>query len=322
MRIAFIGLGNMGGPMSRNLASAGLDVTVYDANPAQAAVPAAAGAAVAASAAEAVAGADLLITMLPTPAVVEDVMLGGGGVLAALPDGALWVDMSTSVPAVADRVRARGAARGLRVLDAPVSGMQKGADAGTLQVFVGGDAADFEQALPVLHVLGDPERVLHVGKHGAGYAVKLCINLLWFVQLVGIAEVLALGTEAGVDLATLQRSLVASPANSVLLERDFEGLLTAGDYDEGFAIALACKDLGLAVDLAREVKLPVEVSAVVEQVFRRARAQYGDRAGEMTPVKLYEDITGHPLRLTRGGVPRPALPADEALPTTLEGLPA
>ena len=296
MPVAFIGLGNMGGSMSRNLAAAGVDLTVYDTDPARAEAAVAAGAKSADTAAAAVAGADVLITMLPTPAIVEDVMLGGGGALAALPDGALWIDMSTSVPAVANRVRERGSARGIRVLDAPVSGMAKGADAGMLQIFVGGQGADFAAARPLFDVLGDPERVLHVGGHGAGYTVKLAINQLWFMQLVSIAEVLTVGVKAGVDLEVLQKSLIASPANSVLLERDLEGLLTAGDYDEGFAIALACKDAGLAVDLAREVQGPVELGALTEQIFRRARAAYGDRAGEMTPVRLYEDIAGIELR--------------------------
>ena len=253
----------------------------------------------AASPAEAVSGADIVITMLPTPAVVEEVMLGRSGVLAAMQDGGLWIDMSTSVPAVADRIRTAGSARRIRVLDAPVSGMSTGADAGMLQIFVGGDAADLAAARRVLEVMGDPDRILHVGGHGAGYATKLMINLLWFIQLVGIAEVLTVGVKAGVDLAVLHRSLVASPANSVLLERDYLPILQDGDYDEGFAIALACKDLGLAVDLARHVNMPVEVSALVEQVYRRARAQFGDQAGEMVPVKLYEQLAGADLRLSQ-----------------------
>jgi 3-hydroxyisobutyrate dehydrogenase len=297
MQVAFIGLGNMGGPMSRNLAAAGVALRVFDTVAARTEAAVACGAIPTASAAQAAEDCDVVVTMLPTPAIVEDVLLGSGGVLAAMPDNSLWIDMSTSVPEVANRVRARAAQRGIRVLDAPVSGMTKGADSGTLQIFAGGDAADFEAARTLLEVMGDPERVLHVGGHGAGYAVKLMINQLWFVQLVGIAEALTVGVKAGVDLSVLHRSLVASPANSVLLERDFLPLLTAGDYDEGFAIALACKDTGLAVDLARAVQVPVEVGAITEQLFRRARAAYGDRAGEMTPVKLYEDIAGVELRM-------------------------
>ena len=305
-RLAFIGLGHMGGHMSRRLAAAGFDLTVYDIDAARVVALAALGARAAASAAEAAAAADALITMLPTPAAVDEVMLGAGEALAALPAGALWVDMSTSLPAVAERVRERGAARGIRVLDAPVAGMAKGAEAGTLQIYVGGEARDFEQMRPVFAAMGDPEKILHVGAHGAGYAVKLLLNQLWFDSLIAIAETLTVGARAGVDLAVLHRALVASPANSVLLERDLLPLLHDGDYESGFAMALACKDLGLAVDLARAQGVPIELSAIAEQIFRRARAAYGDAAGEMSPVRLYEDIAQTALRLP---VDEPAAPA-------------
>ena len=295
MRIAFIGLGHMGGPMSRRLAEAGFDLTVYDLDPAQGAAAVRAGARRAGTAAAAVDGAEVLLTSLPTPAAIEDVMLGRGQAVEHLPAGALWVDLSTSIPAVADRVLRAGSRRGVRVLDAPVSGMTKGAESGTLRIYVGGDAPDLERARPVLEVLG--REVLHVGGHGAGYAVKLMLNLLWFDSLVAIAEVLTIGTRAGVDLDVLHAALVGSQANSVLLEHDLMPLLREGDYEEGFAVALACKDLGLAVDLARSVGVPAEVSALAEQVFRRARALYGDEAGEMSPVRLYEDVARTKLRL-------------------------
>lgn len=295
MKVAFIGLGSMGGHISRNLARAGVALTVFDLDPAKGEPAVRHGATRASSSAAAATGADVVITSLPNPPIVERVLLGG--VLDAMPGGALWIDMSTSVPAVAERVRERGAARGIRVLDAPLGGMAKAADRGTLQIFVGGAKEDFDAARPLLDIVADPERVLHVGPHGAGYAVKLMINMLWFVQLVGIAEALSVGTGAGVDLAVLHRSLVASSANSLLLERDLLPLLTDGDYEEGFAIALACKDAGLAVDLARDVRVPVELSALTEQIFRRALARFGDLAGEMTPVRLYEQITGRELRM-------------------------
>jgi len=297
LNVAFAGLGHMGGPMSRRLAEAGLRPVVFDLDP-QRAVPAVElGARSAASAAEAASEAGTLITMLPTPAAVEEFMLGAGGALEALPDGALWIDMSTSSPAVADRVRARGAGRGIRVLDAPVAGMSSGAEAGTLEIFVGGDAADVQQARPVLEHLGDRERIFHVGGHGTGYVVKLMLNLLWFDQLVAIAEVLTIGVRAGVDLGVLHQALVEGPASSLLLARDLLPLLRDGEYEEGFSMALANKDLRLAVDLARSAGAPAELSAVVEQVFARAQAAFGAGAGEMTPVRLYEEAAGICLRL-------------------------
>ena len=255
------------------------------------------GAAWAASPRETAPDRDAVITMLPAARHVEEVLLGPAGLLEGLPRGAIWIDMSTSVPAVADRVRAAAEPRGVEVLDAPVSGMASGAEAATLQIFVGGQAGAFLRARPLLEAMGDPDRILHVGPHGAGYTVKLMINLLWFAHLTATAEVLTVGTAAGVDLATLRRCLLASPAASNFIERDVLSVLRHSDYDESFALALACKDLGLAIDLARDTGVPVEVSAAVEQVYRRARAQYGDAGGEMLPIKLLEDLTGAPLRI-------------------------
>jgi 3-hydroxyisobutyrate dehydrogenase len=303
MNVGFIGLGHMGGPMTRNLLAAGHDLVVHDLRREAAAELEAAGAAWAASPAETGAGREVVITMLPTPQDVEQVLLGRDGLLSGLGPGSVWIDMSTSVPAVARRVRAqldKDAPGPVEILDAPVSGMAAGARAGTLQIFVGGDEGTFRRVRPLLAAMGDPERILYVGGPGSGYTVKLMLNLLWFAHLVATAEVLAIGTQAGVDLATLRRCLLASPAASHFLEHDVLSVLRDGDYDESFALALACKDLGLAVDLAGHVGVPAELSALVEQVYRRARAQYGDLGGEMLPVKLYEDLTRTPLRLPPG----------------------
>jgi 3-hydroxyisobutyrate dehydrogenase len=297
MKIAFIGLGNMGGPMSRNLLSAGYDLAVHDVRRAAAADHEQRGATWAATPAQAASGRDIAITMLPTPRHVEAVLLGPDGLLEGLAPGAVWIDMSTSVPEVADRIRQRAAGNGVAVLDAPVSGMAKGAREGSLQIFVGGDEATYQRVRPVLEAMGDPERIMRVGGHGAGYTVKLMINLLWFAHLVATTEVLTIGTRAGVDLAVLRDALLASPASSNFLEHDVLSVLAHGDYDDSFAMQLACKDLGLAVDLAGAVGVPAELSALVEQVYRRARAAYGDLAGEMSPVRLWEDLAGTPLRL-------------------------
>jgi 3-hydroxyisobutyrate dehydrogenase len=298
-RVGFIGLGNMGSGMTRNLQKAGFDLVVTDIRRESADQLVADGAEWAATAAEVAAATDVVITMLPTPRHVETVVNGPAGILAGIADGGTWVDMSTSVPEVAQRVRAENPQRNLRILDAPVSGMSTGAANGMLQIFVGGEEVDVARLRPVFEAMGDPERILHVGAAGAGYTVKLMINQLWFSHLVATAEVLAIGVKAGVDLGVLRSSLIASPANSNFVENDVLSILDHGDYDEGFAIALACKDLGLSIDLARSVGAPSELSALVEQIYRRARAQYGDLAGEMTPVKLYEDLIGVDLRLEK-----------------------
>ena len=299
MNVGFIGLGHMGAPMSANILAAGHDLVVHDVREEAAAGLVAAGATLAGSARAAGAGRDVVITMLPTPRHVADVLLGPDGLLDGMAPGAIWMDMSTSVPEIADRVVALAGPRGIAVLDAPVSGMAAGARAGTLQIFVGGEAASYDRVRPLLDAMGDPGRIIHVGGNGAGYTVKLMINLLWFAHLAATAEVLTVGVRAGVDLAMLRQCLLASPAASNFLENDVLSVLERGDYDDSFALALACKDLGLAVDLARQTGVPAEVSALVEQIYRRARAQYGDSGGEMLPIKLLEDITGTRLRLPR-----------------------
>ncbi|QNN51893.1 NAD(P)-dependent oxidoreductase [Nocardioides mesophilus] len=299
MNVGFIGLGHMGGPMSLNLLRAGIAVTVHDLHRDAAEQQLALGATWADSPARLAAQVDVLVTMLPGPRQVEAVLLATG-VAEALPAGSVWLDMSTSTPEAARNVGVVLERRGVHRLDAPVSGMAKGATDGTLQIFVGGEAAVLQRCRPLLEVMGDPERIFHVGGHGAGYTVKLMVNLLWFCHLVASAEVLTMGVKAGVDLEVLRQSLIASPAQSNFLENDVLGILERGDYDESFAMVLACKDLGLAVDLSRDVGVPVELSALVEQIYRRGKAKYGDLAGEMIPVRLYEDLAGLELRLPKG----------------------
>jgi 3-hydroxyisobutyrate dehydrogenase len=299
MRVGFIGLGNMGGPMCGHLVSAGFDVTAYDVDPVALSRWVEAGARGAGSVAECAAGAEVLITMLPAPPQVEAVWLGDGGAVAALEPGSLAIDMSTSSTAVGARVVAAAGERGVDFLDAPVAGQSIGANAGTLAIYVGGSEAAYARAVLLFEAMGDPDRIFHLGGNGAGYTVKLLLNLLWFIESVAVGEVLSVGVRAGVSLDRLHSALVGSPANSVFLERDVRMVLDDGDYDEAFPMRLVTKDLGLAVDLARDVGVPVELTALVEQIHRRARALYGDDAGEISAVRLYEDLAGVKLRLGR-----------------------
>jgi 3-hydroxyisobutyrate dehydrogenase len=298
-RVAFIGLGNMGGPMCGHLAAAGFSVSAFDLDAQAVARAVDAGAVAAADVAGCVRGAEVLITMLPAPPQVEQVLLGSGGAIAAMEPGSLAIDMSTSSTAVGARVVGAARERGIEVLDAPVAGQSIRARAGTLAIYVGGPRDAFERALPLFQAMGDPDRIFHLGSHGAGYTVKLLLNLLWFIESVAVSEVLSVGVRAGVSLEALHGALVGSPANSVFLERDVRMVLDDGDYDDAFPMRLVTKDLGLAVDLAREVGLPVELSALVEQIHRRVRAAYGDEAGEISVVRLYEDLAGIRLRLAQ-----------------------
>jgi 3-hydroxyisobutyrate dehydrogenase len=296
-RVGFVGLGNMGGPMCGHLVRAGFEVRAFDLDGAALRRAARAGASAAGSAADTADGAEALITMLPGPPQVEQVLLGEGGVIAALAPGSIAIDMSTSSRAVGERAWAAAAERGVEVLDAPVAGQSIGAKAGTLAIYAGGEEPVFERARPLFEAMGDPERIFHLGPSGAGYTVKLLLNLLWFIHSAAAAEVLSIGARAGLSLDNLYAALVASPANSNFLERDVRMVLDDGDYDEAFPMRLVTKDLALAVDLAREVNMPVELTGLVEQIHRRARAAYGDEAGEISVVRLYEDLAGAPLRL-------------------------
>jgi 3-hydroxyisobutyrate dehydrogenase len=298
-RVGFIGLGNMGGPMCVHLVRAGFEVTAFDIDADALARAVGSGVRAASDVTDCARGAEVLITMLPAPPQVEQVLLGEGGAIAALEPGSLAIDMSTSSTAVGAQVVRAARERGIEALDAPVAGQSIGARAGTLAIYVGGSVEAFEQARPLFEAMGDAEHVFHLGGHGAGYTVKLLLNLLWFIESVAVGEVLSVGVRAGVSLDKLHGALVGSPANSVFLERDVRMVLDDGDYDEAFPMRLVTKDLGLVVDLAREVGVPAELSALVEQIHRRARAVYGDEAGEISAVRLYEDLAGIRLRLAR-----------------------
>jgi 3-hydroxyisobutyrate dehydrogenase len=298
--VGFIGIGRMGSPMALSLRRAGFVVIVFDSR-AEATEPLVdAGAVAAESAPGTAASCDVLVTMLPGPPQVEAVMTGRAGAFQALREGAVWVDMSTSTPAVGRTLALDGERRGVAVVDAPVAGMVRDAVAGTLQVFAGGEDADIARVRPVLEAMGDPARVVHVGPRGSGYAVKLCLNLLWFIHAAASAEVLVLGAKAGVDVGTLRLALVSGPAGSVLLERDIDGVFE-GDYDESFTLDLVTTDLGLAVDLGRDLGVPLELAALVEQLHRRARALYGDGAGQLSSVRMLEETAGIKLRPGRAG---------------------
>jgi 3-hydroxyisobutyrate dehydrogenase len=301
-RIGFVGLGNMGMPMCENLVSGGFDVVAFDVRKEAVEAIVEKGASGALSAAEAANGADVLFTMLPGPTQVEAAMLGEDGALATMSPDSAWIDMSTSTPEAVDRFSAATGSEGPVMLDAPVNGGTTGAREGTLQIFVGGAPDAFERYRLILEVMGDPDLVVHVGGRGAGYAVKLCLNLLWYSHSAATAEVLTLGLRAGVELEALHRAITASAANSHFLEHDVLSVFS-GDYDESFHLALVCKDLGLAVDLGRHTGTPLELSALVEQLHRRARAQYGDRGGQLAAARLLEDATRTSLRTSIGEAP-------------------
>jgi 3-hydroxyisobutyrate dehydrogenase len=295
-RVAFIGLGHMGSHMCRHLVTAGFSVTAFDLSSEALDVAARDGARAASSVTDCVRDAEVLVTSLPGPPQVEAVL---GEALVALAPGALAIEVSTSSLEVGRWALAVARERGVAFIDAPVAGQTIGAETATLAIYVGGSGADFARALPVLSAIGDPTRIFHLGPNGSGYAVKLLLNLMWFEHAVATAEALTMGVRAGVELDKLWTALVSSPANSVFMERDVRMVLDDGDYDEGFAMKLVTKDLGLAVGLADDVGVPAEMARLVADIHDRARSLYGDDAGEMSAVRLYEDAAEVRLRFVK-----------------------
>ncbi|MBI2197836.1 MAG: 3-hydroxyisobutyrate dehydrogenase [Candidatus Rokubacteria bacterium] len=273
-RIGFIGVGTMGLPMAKNLLNKGFAVTAFDANPEAVTAAAAAGMTAAASAAECVATADIVITMLPSSPNVESVYTGDGGVLAAARRGTLCVDMSTIDAAVSRRMAAAGKERGLRFIDAPVSGGVPRATDGTLAIMVGGETADVQEALPALRAMG--ANVIHVGPVGSGEVAKLCNNLISGVVAVALSEAFRIAEGFGADPKIVTEVISKSSGNTWVMEHmhPVPGLVaraaSTNEYRPGFMTDLMCKDLGLAVDAARALRVPVFVAPAAQQVYRLA----------------------------------------------------
>ena len=274
MTIAFIGTGTMGRPMLSNLITKGFAVTAYDIVPAALQGAVAAGAKAAASAAEAARGAELVITMLPSSSHVERAYLGEQGVLAGVDTGRLCVDMSTIDPAVSRRVAQAVQAKGVRFIDAPVSGGVPRATDGGLAIMIGGDACDVEEARPALAAMG--ANLIHVGPVGAGEVAKLCNNLIAGVSAVAVSEAFRIAEGFGIDQKILTDVISKSSGNTWVMQaaHPVPGLVaqaaSSRDYEPGFMTDLMAKDLGLAVNAARELRIPVIVSPAAQQALRLA----------------------------------------------------
>ena len=270
--IAFIGLGHMGLPMARNLLKAGFALRVFDLLQSAVDSLAAEGATPAARAAEAVAGASVVVSMLPASRHVEGLYLGDNGLMAQIAPGSLVLECSTIAPESARKVHAAASARGIAMLDAPVSGGTAGAAAGTLTFMVGGDAAVLERARPVLSAMG--KNLFHAGPDGAGQVAKVCNNQLLAVQMIGTAEALALGVANGLDAATLAEIMRQSSGGNWVLEKYnpwpgvMENAPASKGYSGGFMSQLMAKDLGLAQEAAQFTASSTPMGALALQLYR------------------------------------------------------
>jgi 3-hydroxyisobutyrate dehydrogenase len=296
MKIGFIGTGAMGQPMLANLVKKGHGVCAYDVVEPALAAAAKLGAARAPSAADAVRGAELVITMLPSSSHAESVYLGAGGVLEGVAAGRLCIDMSTIDPSVSRRIAEAVHRRGARFLDAPVSGGVPRAQDGTLAIMVGGDARDFEEARPVLAAMG--ANIIHVGPVGSGEVAKLCNNLIAGVAAVAVSEAFRIAEGFGVDPKVLTDVISKSSGNTWVMEHmhPVPGLVgkapSSRDYAPGFTTDLMAKDLGLAVNAARELRVPVVVAPAAQQALRLA-SSHGFGRKDFSSVYMFLRASSH-----------------------------
>jgi 3-hydroxyisobutyrate dehydrogenase len=293
IKIGFIGLGNLGEHLAASLLREEFSVTVHDLNEQAASKLIDAGAIWADSPKQAAESADTVITCLPSPAAVSTVVTGTDGVLNGLKRGGTWVDMSTNDLNEIRRIAALAADRGINCLEAPVTGGVHKAAAGEITVLVGGDEALYEVHLPAFHAMGGT--VLYMGRLGNASIIKVITNMLAFIHLVAAGEALMLAKRGGLDLAKSFEAIKASSGNSFVHETESQVILN-GSYNIGFTMDLACKDLGFAHQFGKEFEVPLELAGMVEQIFVRARAQYGGDAWSPMVVKLLEDALDTDLR--------------------------
>ena len=263
--IGFIGLGVMGRPMAANLLRRGFPVVAHSRSPGPVEELVAAGAERAASPSDVARRATRIVTMVPDSPDVERVLEGPDGVFGAMQPGTILIDCSSIAPAVARRLAARARELGASMLDAPVSGGEIGAVNASLSIMVGGDAATFAAAKPILDAMGNPERVIHIGESGSGQLCKVCNQMVIGGALAAVSEAFALARKAGVDPARVRAALLGGFAASRVLEAHGERMLQ-GNYTPGFRAQLYLKDMRIAAQTLADHETPAPVSAAVQQL--------------------------------------------------------
>jgi 3-hydroxyisobutyrate dehydrogenase len=284
--VGFIGIGLMGSRMSANLLKAGFPVVAYDLVPEALAQATAKGARAAASAAAVAREAPMVITMLPNAPHVEAAVLGPGGIVEGTAPGATTViDMSTIAPSAARRIAGGLAARGVRFLDAPVSGGTVGAEDATLTIMVGGDEKTLDACRPVLAAMG--KKIVHMGGHGMGQLTKLANNLVAGINMIALAEGLQLGIRGGLDPDLLREVIAASSGDSWVLQKQGARILD-GKFEPGFMLQLMLKDVGLALDTARELGTSTWAGAIAHELYKAGQAAGLGREDFSAVYKLYD----------------------------------
>ncbi|MCL2123183.1 MAG: 2-hydroxy-3-oxopropionate reductase [Desulfovibrionaceae bacterium] len=287
MKIGFIGLGIMGKPMSKNLLKAKHEVLCFDLNKPSMDDVAAAGAKGAASVADVAGECSFIITMLPNSPHVRQVALGQGGIADNAQPGTLLVDMSSIAPLAAREIHDGLKAKGIRMLDAPVSGGEPKAIEGTLSVMIGGAQKDFDEAKPVLEAMA--ASVVRVGEIGAGNTAKLANQIVVAINIAGLAEAMALSTKAGVDPELVFQAIRGGLAGSTVMEAKAPMML-ARNIKPGFKIDLHIKDLGNIIETGHAVNVPLPLSAAVMEMMQALKADDMGGADHSALVRYYEKI--------------------------------
>lgn len=267
--IGFIGLGIMGRPMALNLIKAGYSLVVLNWHIETTEELVSLGAHAREHAKDIAAQSDILITMLPDAPQVEEVILGPSGVLEGAKKGLIVIDMSTISPIITRQLAAHLAEQGIALLDAPVSGGDKGAIMGTLSIMVGGNEETFSRCLPIFEAMG--KTIVHVGENGAGQVVKACNQIVVALTIEAVSEALVLGSKAGVAPEKILRVLGGGLAANRVMEMRGEGMLTHA-FTPGFRVRLHHKDLGIALGTGRAYGIPLPVTAIVDQMFASLEA--------------------------------------------------
>jgi 2-hydroxy-3-oxopropionate reductase len=287
--IGFIGLGIMGRPMAKHLVKAGHQLVVHDVNRDPVNELAGMGARAATSSREVAGQCQVLITMLPNSPDVEAVALGKDGIVEGARSGLLYADMSTISPIVSQKVGKALEAKGVKMLDAPVSGGEKGAIDATLSIMVGGDKAVFDQLLPIFQVMG--KTITHLGPLGFGGFTKCANQIIVALNLTALAEALTLAKKAGLDRELTLKALGGGLAGSKCLEQKTPNYL-ANSYKPGFKIDLHYKDLGLIMESARALGVPLPTTAVVQELFSAMRVKGRGGLDHSGIITLLEDLAG------------------------------
>jgi 2-hydroxy-3-oxopropionate reductase len=287
--IGFIGLGIMGRPMAKNVLKAGYPLVVHSRSRGPVDDVVKTGATAASSPKDVASRCDVLITMLPNSPDVEQVALGKDGIIEGAKAGLIFVDMSTISPIVSQKIGKALAAKGVKMLDAPVSGGEKGAIDAALSIMVGGDKATFETVLPIFQAMG--RTITLLGPLGFGGFTKLANQIIVAVNLTALAEALTLGKKAGLDRELLLTALAGGLAGSKCLDQKKSNYI-AGMYNPGFKIDLHFKDLGLIMESARTLGVPLPATAVVQELFNAMRVKGRGGLDHSGIITLLEDLAG------------------------------